>query len=432
MLEVVGASLISFLMNILGQEPAQMETARLLAWQEADLFSLTDPDPQAEQNLEQYLKTLTERGANPNSQGVWMESGWKLLLDRQGTIPLSAASLTKIATTLAALHKWGHEYQFETLIHTTGEIENGVLQGDLIIEGGGDPFFVWEEAIALGNVLNEMGIREVAGNLVIVGDFYMNYYPNPQIGGESLKVAFDEASWNRDATYSYSLMPVGSKRPNLKIAGNVVIQESLAEVEQSSLANLLLRHQSVSLAQILKQMNIYSNNAMAEVLAESVGGAEEVAQLAAELANVPQKEIQLINGSGLGVDNRISPRAVCAMLLAIEEKLEPQPLTIFDLFPVAGRDKLGTVIGREIPTGTAFKTGTLNQVSALAGIFPTRDRGMVAFAIINNGNIGPIAFRDQQDWLLQKLAQNWGTAPIPDPSVASGEEFLGNPQRNLR
>ncbi len=432
MLEVVGASLISFVMNILGQEPAQVETARLLAWHEAALFSLTDPDPQAEQNLEEYLKTLAKSGANPNGQGIWMESGWKLLLDRQGTTPLSAASLTKIATTLAALHKWGYEYQFETLIHTTGEIKNGVLQGDLIIEGSGDPFFVWEEGIALGNILNEMGIRQVAGNLVIVGDFYMNYYSNPQTSGESLKIAFDQASWNRDATYSYSLMPEGSKRPNLKIAGNIVTKKDVPEVEQGSLANLLLRHQSVSLAQILKQMNIYSNNAMAEVLAESVGGAGEVAQLAAELADVPQKEIQLINGSGLGVANRISPRAVCAMLLAIEKKLESEPLTIFDLFPVAGRDKMGTVIGRKIPTGTAFKTGTLNQVSALAGIFPTRDRGMVAFAIINNGNIGPIAFRTQQDWLLQRLSQNWGTASIPAPSVASGEEFLGDPKRNLR
>ena len=431
MLEVVGASLLSFWMNILGQEPAQMKTAQLLAWHEAALFSLVDPDPQGEENLEQYLKNLQEKGASSGSQGIWMESGLKLLLDHQGSIPRSAASLTKIATTLAALHKWGHEHQFETLIHTTGGIDDGVLQGDLIIEGGGDPFFVWEEAIALGNKLNKAGIRQVAGNLVIVGDFYMNYYSNPETSGESLKIALDEASWNRDATYSYSLMPPGTKRSNLKIAGNIVIKKTLGEVEQNSLANLVVRHQSVSLAQILKQMNIYSNNAMAEVLAESAGGATEVAELAADLADVPQKEIQLINGSGLGVDNRISPRAACSMLLAIEEKLEPEPLTIFDIFPVAGRDKVGTMIGRKFPPGTALKTGTLNQVSALAGIFPTRDRGMVAFAIINNGNLGPIAFRQQQDWFLQKLAQNWGTAPIPAPSQAREKEFLGDPKRNL-
>jgi len=40
-----------------------------------------------------------------------------------------------------------------------------VLQGDLIITGSGDPFLVWEEVIALGNSLNQLGIKRVTGNL---------------------------------------------------------------------------------------------------------------------------------------------------------------------------------------------------------------------------------------------------------------------------
>ena len=38
-----------------------------------------------------------------------------------------------------------------------------------------------------------------------------------------------------------------------------------------------------------------------------------------------------------------------------------------------------------MPTATVMKTGTLNDVSALAGVMPTRDRGLVWFAIINRG-----------------------------------------------
>ena len=56
----------------------------------------------------------------------------------------------------------------------------------------------------------------------------------------------------------------------------------------------------MTLAKILKQMNIYSNNNMAEMLAEFMGSALVVSQLAAKSAAVSCEEIQLIKGSGLG------------------------------------------------------------------------------------------------------------------------------------
>jgi serine-type D-Ala-D-Ala carboxypeptidase/endopeptidase (penicillin-binding protein 4) len=60
-----------------------------------------------------------------------------------------------------------------------------------------------------------------------------------------------------------------------------------------------------------------------------------------------------------------------------------------------------------LPVGTTIETGTLNEVSALSGVMPTRDRGLVWFVIINKGSqIG--ALRQQQDLLLQALAKEWG------------------------
>ena len=83
------------------------------------------------------------------NQGVWIQSGPMLMANHQGTTPLPAASLTKIATSLVALKTWGPDYQFDTLVSVTGPVVNGVLQGDLVITGGGDPMFVWQEGIAL-------------------------------------------------------------------------------------------------------------------------------------------------------------------------------------------------------------------------------------------------------------------------------------------
>lgn len=62
-----------------------------------------------------------------------------------------------------------------------------------------------------------------------------------------------------------------------------------------------------------------------------------------------------------------------------------------------------------MPTGSVIKTGTLNEVSALAGVLPTRDRGLVWFAILNRGT-DILELRHQQDLLLQSLQKQWGVA----------------------
>ena len=49
------------------------------------------------------------------------------------------ASVTKIITTATALELLGGDFQFSTYIETNGTIDNGVLNGDLIIRGGADP-----------------------------------------------------------------------------------------------------------------------------------------------------------------------------------------------------------------------------------------------------------------------------------------------------
>ncbi len=185
------------------------------------------------------------------------------------------------------------------------------------------------------------------------------------------------------------------------------------------------------MAELLKQMNIYSNNVMAQMLAESVGGAAVVAEIAAKAAKVDTQEVQLINGSGLGVENRISPRASVGMLMAMEEKLQDNPLNVADLFPMGGRDTTGTVQWRNLPDGVAVKTGTLAQVSALAGVIPTKERGQVWFSIINHGpNVD--RFRVEQDRLLQKLAQHWNLTPVVSPVKATQPIKLGDPKRNLQ
>ena len=430
MLQLFGSGLISLWLDMTGLHVLPLDALELLALpSRPGLVLAADSNPSGATLVQQYLKRLEGLGMSTENQGVWIQSGPVLMANHQGTVPLPAASLTKIATSLAALKTWGPDHQFETLISATGPIKDGVLQGDLIITGSGDPFLVWEEAIALGNSLNQLGIKRVSGNLVITGNFAMNYKSNPSVAGQLLKQGLNAQMWSSVAAAQYLNLPYGTPRPRVVISGSV--QAVTLPVPKQI---LLLRHHSLPLAQIIKEMNIYSNNEMAQMLAQSLGGAQSVQQLSAITAGVPQSEIQLVNGSGLGVANRISPRAVCAMFVAIQRELLPHQLSVADLFPVAGRDRRGTLETRHIPAATVIKTGTLSDVSALAGVMPTRDRGLVWFTIMNRG-ADVEGFRAGQDQLLQRLVQQLRVAPalptvlIPHP-VSSNSGQLGAIDRN--
>ncbi|KAM3115008.1 D-alanyl-D-alanine carboxypeptidase [Phormidesmis sp. 146-33] len=376
----------------------------------------TAPDPQTSKAIEQYLSKLTTQGFSAKSHGVWMQSGSTLLANHQGTTPLPAASLTKVATSLAALQTFGPDHRFETQIGTTGTIENGILKGDLIVQGGQDPFFVWEEAIAVGNLLNKLQIRRVTGNLIVVNGFYMNYELDPQKSGALLKEGINAQSWSADAQTQYQTLPPGTPRPQVAIAGSVKVASSVPANTKP-----LARHRSLPLAELLKKMNRYSNNLMAEIIASSVGGANVVASKAAEAAGVSQSEILLVNGSGLAVENRISPRAVCAMFLAIDRSLQPVKLTVADIFTIVGKDT-GILDERKLPALAVTKSGSLNEVSALAGALPTQKQGVVWFVIMNGGGANLEGFRSQQETILQTLMRQWGTVQSsPAELSANGE-----------
>jgi serine-type D-Ala-D-Ala carboxypeptidase/endopeptidase (penicillin-binding protein 4) len=385
-------------------------------------------DPEAEAIVQRYLKSLSDLGLSPQEQGIWLQSGLFHLADNQGQTPLPAASLTKIATGLAALETWGPSHQFDTQILTNGTVQNGVLQGDLMIQGGGDPMFVWEEAIALGNGLNQLGIRQVTGNLIVSANFAMNFDLDPLKSGNWLKEAINAASWPEATQAQYAKMPTGTGKPQVAIAGSV-------RTTASPKGQLLFTRKSLPLWNLVKRLNVYSNNFMAESLSQQMGGPSVVIQRAAAAAGIDPAQIRLANGSGLGEENRISPQAVSSMFGAIQRFASLHNLNIADLFPIAGTD-VGTIEERDMPRNSVVKTGTLNTVSALAGVVPTQQRGLISFAIINHGS-NLEGLRASQDVLLRQLQQAWGAPtqrPVEiSPIAPSRDELvqLGTMSRNF-
>jgi serine-type D-Ala-D-Ala carboxypeptidase/endopeptidase (penicillin-binding protein 4) len=372
---------------------------------EALLAVPSQPEAVSTKALATLLGSLYRGGSPAKVNGVWMQTDTQFLAEHQGSAPLPAASLTKVATSLAALKLLGVNHRFLTSIGLAGTVKDGVLQGDLVIQGGKDPFFVWEDAIALGNALNQMGIRQVQGNLVLTGPFSMNFESEPGKSGDLLRQGLNTALWPAEAAQQYQTLPPGTPKPRVAFSGAVQVATVPPQGVQP-----IAEHRSLPLVELLKRMNRYSNNAMAEMVADSIGGAQVVAEQAIAATGVPASEIRLVNGSGLASENEISPRAACALFRALAQYLQPQGLTIANVLTVVGQDE-GILDGRPLPAAAVLKSGTLDRVSALAGAFPTQRYGVVWFAILN-GEGDVETSRKAQEQFLAQLQQQWGTTPI--------------------
>ena len=400
-------------------------------WQSPWVVQQLMADPQAEVILSQYVNRLTQTGFNDDFQSVLIEANRYPIAQHQPNRRLPAASLTKVATTLAALEKYGVDHTFDTYVGIRGTYADGTVQGDLVIQGGNDPLFVWEEAIVLGNTLQQMGIRRITGNLIVSDGFVMNYKTNAVTSGGLLKQAFNAGSWGWEAEKQYQTLPTGTHKPLIQNDGTVQVGPPDVRTQAST---WLVQHQSLPMIAILKAMNIYSNNVMSEMVANTAGGTTEVMQIARVSAGVAPGEISLINGSGLGEDNQLSAQAVVSMLQPIQTRLEASGHNIADVFPVYGTDG-GTLKDRRMPVNAAVKTGSLSVVSALAGAFPTEKKGVVWFAVVNYGS-GLEIFRNRQDQLLTELEQRWGKASEVPPELTATVTFnqgryrLGDASRN--
>ncbi len=81
--------------------------------------------------------------------------------------PMSAASVMKLVTTFAALELLGRDYQWKTEAYLAGSLQNGTLDGDLVLKGYGDPKITIEQWQALMTALRGAGLSTVTGDLVV-------------------------------------------------------------------------------------------------------------------------------------------------------------------------------------------------------------------------------------------------------------------------
>ena len=384
-------------------------------------------------------------------------------------VSMNPASTMKLVTTYAALEMLGPTHQWKTEFYTDGTLNNGTLQGNLYLKGGGDPKLNMEKLWLLMRDLRANGVQQVTGDLILDRSFFeqpqlpafnddgndknkpflvkpdalmvnlkalrfiarndagkvlisveppiasirvdnqvkalnskqctgdVRYNPVQQADGTVLvTVSGQLADGCNSQTYlsllDHATYTAGAVRAIWKeLGGTIQGQDRQASVPKN--AKLLARAYSPDLAEIIRDINKYSNNTMAQQLFLSLGAqfrndadgddakaAQRVIRQWLAKKGITAPHLIMENGSGLSRAERVSAREMAQMLQAAWNS--PYAAEFISSMPIAGKD--GTMRKRLKTTamnGQAhIKTGTLNTVRAISGF--SRDQNGNTWAVV--------------------------------------------------
>ncbi|MBI3902175.1 MAG: D-alanyl-D-alanine carboxypeptidase/D-alanyl-D-alanine-endopeptidase [Nitrosomonadales bacterium] len=121
-------------------------------------------------------------------------SARKPLISINAQQAMNPASTMKLLTTCAALDLLGPAYTWKTEAYLDGELQDGVLNGNLILKGYGDPKFTIEQFWLWLSELRARGLREIRGDLVLD----RSYFELP---------AYDPGAFDKDPMRAYNVGP---------------------------------------------------------------------------------------------------------------------------------------------------------------------------------------------------------------------------------
>jgi D-alanyl-D-alanine carboxypeptidase/D-alanyl-D-alanine-endopeptidase (penicillin-binding protein 4) len=178
---------------------------------------------------------------------------------------------------------------------------------------------------------------------------------------------------------------------------------------------VLWKHRSAPLRDIVHQMFVESNNHFAEQLLRAVGATRgpgtEASGAVVERGvltrvGAPSNGLRVVDGSGLAATDRVAPLTLATLLARTAQ--QPIGPVFIEALPRVGIE--GTVRYRRLTDALGrarAKSGHIDDVNALAGYVQTRRHGRVAFAIVVNdrrADDGPVD--DGIDRALDILARS--------------------------
>jgi len=341
------------------------------------------------------------------------------LVARNADQPFVPASVAKIVTAWLAMETLGGDYRFQTRFYLDDKRK-------LYVRGGGDPFLISEELAELASQLVAAIGKEPLTGIVLDASYYPSDIRIPGIEdsdrsydalNSALAVNFNtiaavrKGKTVRSAEEQTPITPLAisqfrargregrgrislTQEPavGLQYAGELIaafIERAGGSIKgkistgtvPGGLEPVYIHRQSRSLAQILKELLLGSNNYIANQVFLEIGGQrlggpvslEKSLQVANEMLAKHDlaDSTHLVEGSGISRDNRFTARGLAQVLYLFK----PHATLL------RGGD------------GALFKTGTFSGVRTLAGYADTSSHGRVRFVIALKSNDSAMRFR---------------------------------------
>jgi serine-type D-Ala-D-Ala carboxypeptidase/endopeptidase (penicillin-binding protein 4) len=400
--------------------------------------------------------------------GTRSTMGW------QDQTPMSPASVFKVITTYAALDRLGPAWTWQTPVTLDGPVEDGVLHGSVWIRGSGDPSWVLERVWLMLHHLQQRGVREIQGNIMLDrSEWQLPYRSAADFDGDATRpynVQPDALLFNfKTQTYRFTPdpasgvahvsadpalegvevprtvplnnLPCGDWQAGLRTDWSDALHPRLAGsfpaacndqtwqvafADPASYNARLIAHlwtdmggrldgqvregrtpdtlvptwweTSPPLGEVVRNINKFSNNLMAEQLYLTLGAAfrQDLSQparpedarealrnwLVARLGEPSVQTMALDNGSGLSRSTRVSTSQLAQVLQLAWQS--PVMSELMSSFPISGVD--GTLKRLNVQGGEAhLKTGSLKDVAAIAGyVLSGTGQRYVLVAIVND------------------------------------------------
>jgi D-alanyl-D-alanine carboxypeptidase/D-alanyl-D-alanine-endopeptidase (penicillin-binding protein 4) len=421
--------------------PARLQVPLLSARRLPDLVL----GPVADERLRQAVAPVI--GEAPPDSCLTVSVAGRPVVRHNGELPLQPASVNKLLTAAAVLAHAAPAEPVATVVQAAAAPAGGVIDGPVFLVGGGDALLTTDAYkltltypdqtivpfAGLADAIVARGITEIRGDIVVDESRYDTTrdvpgwparYRGTEVGPLGALMVNDGVTGFERA----QARPAGQRKPGDPAPLAAATLKALLEERGVQVAggvssgtapagSLEIARLQSTIADQVGEMLAWSDNTTAELLTKELGrrasGAGTTAAGTAATAaflregGYPTAGLALADGSGLDPADRLT----CGLLSAVLDRAGPES-TLAKGLAVAG--KRGTLVRRmrhTVAEGNVFaKTGTVANVSSLAGFERTARGALVTFAFVQNG---PRINTALQDRLAEAL---YGYPEAPDIS----------------
>ncbi|MDE5791567.1 MAG: D-alanyl-D-alanine carboxypeptidase [Muribaculaceae bacterium] len=301
-------------------------------------------------------------------------------------LSLVPASIMKSVTVAGLLSHSDPDNKYLTDVMITGPAVNGVLGGDLLIKGSGDPSLNSRYVTGSGDIVKEIvkalqdrGINRIKGKIRVDESIWSGPATCPTWGMGDLAQSYGTGqhglNFEDNASGKKSISnPAGVFMSRLKTAltsGGIVLENGELPEGQSK---LLLSHESVPYDEIMRSCMMRSDNQYAEAMLRTLavlqgkpGSTAEGAKVNTDLwtrNRAPMTGVHIEDGSGLSRQNRVT----ASFMTHVLKKMWHDPYYV-SFFPLAGQEGTLRNFLKDTPLEgyLAMKTGSMNGIQCYAG-----------------------------------------------------------------